>query len=109
MAHGIKNINDMMNLEESKKFLRDHGIDPDEVAEDGRRYGKALKQYAEAVRQNEPIGVVRAREKALREVLTLNREGNAGIMPDGKIVDKRKHDDAQEIPENKSLGIAKPS
>ena len=98
-----------MNLEESKQFLREHGIDPEEVAEDGKRYGEALKKYAEAVSQNEPIAVVRAREKALREVLTLNRIGNAGIMPDGKIVDKRNHDEAQDIPENKSLGIAKPS
>lgn len=51
----------MMNLEESKQFLRDLEIDPEEVAEDGRRYGKALNEYADAVSQNEPIAVVCAR------------------------------------------------
>lgn len=46
----------------------------------------------------------------LIEAMEINDSGYAGVMPNGNIVDRRKHPEAVPVPENKMLGIppAKP-
>jgi hypothetical protein len=42
------------------------------------------------------------------ELAEISKEGYAGILPSGMIVDRRKFPNAQPIPENESLGVGKP-
>lgn len=51
------------------------------------------------------------REKGLNDfadILKANREGYAGILPGGMLVDRRKHPEAIPVPENRMMGIAAP-
>ena len=45
---------------------------------------------------------------ALLEIVELNKTGYAGILPNGNIVDRRKHPTAIPIQENKMFGVVKP-
>ncbi len=44
----------------------------------------------------------------LAEVLEINASGYAGILPNGNIVDRRKHPKAIPVQENSLFGIPKP-
>ena len=44
----------------------------------------------------------------LLNIIELNKSGYAGIMPNGNIVDRRKHPEAMPIPENPMFHLAKP-
>lgn len=44
----------------------------------------------------------------LIEVMEINDSGYAGVMPNGNIVDRRKHPEAIPVQENRMLGIPKP-
>jgi hypothetical protein len=45
----------------------------------------------------------------LADIMKANREGYAGILPNGNIVDRRIHPNAMPIPENKMMNIPKPN
>lgn len=44
----------------------------------------------------------------LIEISEINDSGYAGVMPNGNIVDRRKHPEAVAVQENSWLGIPKP-
>jgi hypothetical protein len=44
----------------------------------------------------------------LIEIDEINQSGYAGILPNGNIVDRRKHPDAIPVQENRMFGIPKP-
>lgn len=44
----------------------------------------------------------------LIEAYEINQSGYAGLLPSGKIVDRRKYPEAIPVQENKILGIPKP-
>lgn len=43
----------------------------------------------------------------LIEIMEINDSGYAGVMPNGNIVDRRKHPEAVPVQENKMMGIPK--
>lgn len=47
-------------------------------------------------------------EHDLRKLIEITRLGYGGMLPDGRIVDRREHPDALPLPENAMLGIPKP-
>jgi sulfur carrier protein ThiS len=46
--------------------------------------------------------------KELLEIVELNKTGYAGVLPNGNIVDRRKHPNAIPIQENRMFGVVKP-
>ena len=46
--------------------------------------------------------------KELMEIVELNKTGYAGVLPNGNIVDRRKHPNAIPIQENRMFGVVKP-
>lgn len=44
----------------------------------------------------------------LVEIHEINQAGYAGVLPNGRLVDRRKHPEAIPVQENKLLGIPKP-
>ena len=48
------------------------------------------------------------REQQIRQLLHLSKTGYAGVMPDGSIVDRRKHPNAIAMDKNTMLGVPEP-
>lgn len=73
---------------------------------------KALNKMVELaynkVIDDKPLRMTRKRAKELYGIVKLNQSGYAGVLPDGKIVDRRVFINAVPVKENKSMGIPEP-
>lgn len=68
----------------------------------------ALDRLADFVEMPRQELRIKARLMHIRRLQEVKREGFAGVMSDGRIVDRRKHPEAIPMQENSLLGIPAP-
>ena len=65
-------------------------------------------ELAEKEKEPETADEIKARQKLLREIIELTKEGYAGVLSNGRIVDRRKFPNAIPVQENRLFNAPKP-
>lgn len=70
--------------------------------------GKSNRQVEELTDVTEQIRDFEYRRNALLKTLEMSKSGYGGILPDGRIVDRREHPEAIPFQQNSLMGIPAP-